>query len=185
MPSAVYRPSTDTGSLPATHTLLSWQTSKEKLWLHVYTSCLSILLCFSKNLANKRAQRMLPSAKLLLSAGYTENAWITMCRYLDDLWGKQTFQDTLESLFLNHTTAQDTCGEHSIFFPRIFVLLKTKVYTKECSTSKKTLPGFLMYFCRTTSTWHSAIKWLKFASEGEQQRSLGGSEYRGAHPAEV
>lgn len=101
MPSAVYRPSTDTGSLPATHTLLSWQTSKEKLWLRVYTSCLSILLCFSKNLANQQARRMLPSAKLLLSARYTENAWITMCRYLDDLWGKQTFQDTLESLFVS------------------------------------------------------------------------------------
>lgn len=101
MPSAVYRPSTDTGSLPATHTLLSWQTSKEKLWLHVYTSCLSILLCFSKNLANQLAQRMLPSAKLLPSAGYMQNAWITMCRYVDDLWGKQTFQDTLESLFIS------------------------------------------------------------------------------------
>lgn len=142
------------------------------------TSCLSILLCFSKNLANPRAQRMLASAQLLLSVGYLHIPIQAFLVYLGDLWRKQTSLDILESFLLSHVhnSSRYTWKTLHFFPPQIFVLFKTKFYKKECSTSKKTLLGFCTYFCRTTSTWHSAIKWLKFASQDEQQGSQGGSE---------
>lgn len=91
VPSAVYRPSIGTGSVPATHTLLSWQTFKEKLWLRVYTSCLSILHCYSKNLENQQAQSMLARA-----ASFGRGLHIVIQAFhmhLDNLWWKQAFLD--------------------------------------------------------------------------------------------